>query len=208
MKQAIHIMIFFRVILPFALAAALTACAQPAPPKDRFYRLETAPVAAHFTAPKLGIIEVSRLSTDGVLSERPLAYQDIDGALGRYRYDLWAEPPAALLQGALVEALRQAGIAITVITPETRVPPDWIVRGRLNRFEMVTATGKASAAMELAVVSARDGGLLLLKTYQSDIASAAGPEAEVVALTRASSDIIAAFVADLGQMTQTMKTVP
>lgn len=208
MKQAIRIMTLSRVLLPVILAAALAACAQPAPPKDRFYRLETAPLAADFTAPKLGIVEVSRLSTDGVLSERPLAYQDIDGALGRYRYDLWAEPPTALLQRALVDALRQAGIATTVITPETRVPPDWIVRGRLNRFEMVTATGKASAAMELAVVSARDGGLLLLKTYQADIASAAGPEAEVAALTRASSELIAAFVADLGRMTQNMKTTP
>ncbi|MBR9971285.1 ABC-type transport auxiliary lipoprotein family protein [Magnetospirillum sulfuroxidans] len=201
-------MILSRLLLSCAMAALVAACAQPAPPKDRFYRLETARQSALFSTPALGIVEVGHLSTDGVLSERPLAYQDADGALGRYRYDLWAEPPTALLQGALVEALRQSGIAATVITPETRVPPDWIVRGRLNRFEMTTAAGQANAAVELTVVSARDGSLLLLKSYQANISSAAGPQAEVAALTRASSDIIAAFLADLGRAAQTMKTSP
>lgn len=177
---------------------ALAACAQPAPPRDRFYRLETAPVTARF-APTLGVVEIGRLTTDGVLSERPLAYQDKDGTLGRYRYDLWAEPPTALWQNALVGAVRQAGVAATVVTPDTRVPPDWTVRGRLMRFEMLAAGGQAVAAVELAVVSARDGQLLLLKTYEVEIPSAPGPEAEAAALTRASSDILAAFVTDLGQ---------
>ncbi len=188
------------LLLTAALAATLAACAQPAPPKDRFYRLETPSVAARFAAPALGVIEVSRLTTDGVLSERPLAYQDADGSLGRYRYDLWAEPPTALLQNALVDSLRQSGIAATVITPETRVPPDWMVRGRLNRFEMLAGAGKVVASLELAVVSSRDGALLLLKTYQAEVPSAAGPEAEAAALTKASATIMTAFIADLGRV--------
>ncbi|AVM73085.1 ABC-type transport auxiliary lipoprotein family protein [Magnetospirillum gryphiswaldense] len=183
-----------------ALAVTLAACAQQAPPKDRFYRLETPPVAARFAAPSLGVIEVSRPTTDGVLSERPLAYQDGDGTLGRYRYDLWAEPPTALLQNALVDSLRLSGISHTVITPETRVPPDWMIRGRLNRFEMLAGAGKVVANVELAVVSSRDGSLLLLKTYQVEVPSAAGPEAEAAALTQASGDIITAFIADLGRV--------
>lgn len=196
------------LVITAALAAALAACAQQAPPKDRFYRLDAAPVAARSPQPRLGVVEVSRLTTDGVLSERPLAYQDGDGALGRYRYDLWAEPPTALWQGALVDALRQSALAATVVTPDTRVPPDWIVRGRLTRFEMQAQAGKAVASLELAVVSARDGQLLLLKTYQREIAAATTPEAEVTALTRASSDILAAFVADLDQAARTLKTTP
>lgn len=187
------------LLLTAALAATLAACAQQAPPKDRFYRLEPPSAAARFAAPALGVVEVSRLTTDGVLSERPLAYQDADGSLGRYRYDLWAEPPTALLQNALVDSLRQSGVAHTVITPEIRVPPDWILRGRLNRFEMQAGTGKVVASLELAVVSSRDGGLLLLKTYQAEVPSAAGPEAEAAALTRASGDIITAFITDLAR---------
>lgn len=182
-----------------ALAVTLAACAQQAPPKDRFYRLETIAMAKAYSTPPLGVVEVSRLTTDGVLSERPLAYQEADGALGRYRYDLWAEPPTALWQGALVDALRQSGIAAIVVTPDTRVQPEWILRGRLNRFEMQAHAGKAMAALELAVVSARDGTLLLLKTYQVETAAAAGPEAEVDALTKASSDILTRFIADLAQ---------
>lgn len=180
-----------------AVTVTLAACAQPAPPRDRFYRLDPGAVAAVAATPRLGVIEVARLTTDGVLSERPLVYQDAEGALGRYRYDLWAEPPTALWQGALIEALRQSGLAATVVTPETRLVPDWTLRGRLTRFEMQTVTGKAVAALELALVSTRDGRLLLLKTYQVALPSAAGPEDEVAALTRASTTILAAFVADL-----------
>ncbi|MGE4280422.1 MAG: ABC-type transport auxiliary lipoprotein family protein [Magnetospirillum sp.] len=187
------------ILITAALAATLAACAQQAPPKDRFYRLDTAAVAPVSQDAPLGVVEVSRPSTDGVLSERPLAYQEADGALGRYRYDLWAEPPTALLQGALVETLRQSGIASTVITPDTRVQPDWMVRGHLNRFEMLAHADKVVAALELAVVSARDGKLLLLKTYQVESPAAAGPEAEVDALTKASSQIMSHFIADLAQ---------
>lgn len=187
------------MLITAALAATLAACAQQAPPKDRFYRLDPTPVARAFATPPLAVLEVGRLSTDGVLSERPLAYQEADGALGRYRYDLWAEPPTALWQGALVHALRQSGIAATVVTPDTRVQPDWILRGRLNRFEMHVHAGKAVAALELSVVSARDGTLLLLKTYQVETPAAAGPEAEVQSLTTATSQILNAFIADLAQ---------
>lgn len=188
------------LLLIVGIPLALAACAQQAPPKDRFYRLETPALAARFAAPALGVVEVSRFTTDGVLSERPLAYQDGDGSLGRYRYDLWAEPPTALLQNALVDSLRQSGISHTVITPETRVPPDWMVRGRLNRFEMRAGAGKAVASLELAVVSSRDGSLLLLKTYQAEVPSAAGPEAEAAALSQASGDIITAFITDLARV--------
>jgi hypothetical protein len=65
---------------------------------------------------------------------------------------------------------------------------------------MLAGVGKVVANLELAVVSSRDGALLLLKTYQAEVPSAAGPEAEAAALTQASGDIITAFIADLGRV--------
>lgn len=185
-----------------ALALLLAACAQPAPPRDRFYRLEAAPALSPLPRPLLaGTLEVSRPVTDGVLSERALAFQEAGGALGRYRYDLWAEPPAALWQTALALTLRRAGIADAVTTPDLAVPPDWVVRARLLRFEMAVAAGSAVAIIDLAVVSARDGRLLLQRTYRAEEPCTAEPEAEVAALTRAGTRILADFATDMTRVT-------
>lgn len=182
------------------LLACLAACAQSAPPADNFYRLEVAEPAPRRGEPWLpGVLEVNRLDTDGVLSERALAYQDRDGSLARYRYDLWAEAPGSLLQGQLVEDLRARAAAGRVVTPDLRVPPDWALRGKLRRFELLPDLGKVAIRMELSVTSARDGSLVLLETYAAEEPSAADPRAAAAALARATADVFARFAADLAK---------
>lgn len=184
--------------LAFGLLALLAACAQPAPPADNFYRLEVAEPAARNGEPWLpGVLEVNRFDTDGVLAERALAYQDKDGSLARYRYDLWTEAPGTLLQDQLVEDLRARGAAHQVVTPDLRVPPDWALRGKLRRFELLPDQGKVAMRLQLSVVSARDGSVVLLDTYGAEVATAAEPKAAAVALARAAADIFDRFAADL-----------
>lgn len=187
--------------LAVLLAAVLSACASPAPPKDNFYRLDAvASVQALDKAVLPGVLEVNRLDVDGALSERGLAYQDKDGALARYSYDLWSDAPATALQLALAETLRQAHAADTVVTPDLRVPPDWTLRGRLFRFEYLPDQGRVAVKLQLAVVSARDGALVLLDTYGAERAvQGAGPEAAVAALNRATAELFSRFVADLAK---------
>lgn len=183
------------------LAAALSACASPAPPRDNFYRLEAVPaVAAADKAVLPGVVEVNRIDVDGVLSERGLAYQARDGALARYAYDLWSDAPATALQLALAETLRAAHVADQVVTPDLRVPPDWMVRGRLSRFEYLPGNGIVAVKLQLAVVSARDGTLVLMHSYGAEPAvQGSGPEAAVTALNHATADIFSRFVADLAK---------
>lgn len=184
-----------------AALATLSACASPAPPKDNFYRLNAVPrVAALDKAVLPGVLEVNRLDVDGVLSERGLAYQAKDGALARYGYDLWSDAPATALQLTLAETLRHAHAADQVVTPDLRVPPDWAVRGRLSRFEYLPDQGKVAMTLQLAVVSARDGALVLLDTYSAEPSvAAAGPEGAVAALNHATAHILSRFVADLAK---------
>ena len=182
-----------------AAVVLVSACASPAPPRDNFYRLDAAPQVRVLDKPLLpGVVEVNRLDVDGALSERGLAYQEKDGALARYSYDLWSDAPATALQLALAESLRRARVAEQVVTPDLRVPPDWMVRGRLLRFEYIPNANKVSAKLQLAVVSARDGALVLLDTYAAEPAvQGSGPEAAVAAFNRATADILSRFVSDL-----------
>ena len=190
---------------PILLAAVLglAACSSPPPPRDNHYRLEAVPAGTALARPVFaGVMEVNRLDVDGMLSERGLVYQDADGTLARWRYDLWSDPPATALQMELAEALRAANMAEQVVTPDLRVPPDWMVRGRLFRFEALPAQGKVAIKLQLAAVSARDGTLVLLKTYASEPAmNGKGPEAAVTALNRGVSELLSRFVSDLSQMT-------
>ncbi|MBC7908287.1 MAG: membrane integrity-associated transporter subunit PqiC [Rhodospirillaceae bacterium] len=185
----------------FLAALALTACAQPAPPRDNFYRLTIATPVQPFPKPVLpGVLEVNRLDTDGALSERGLAYQEADGALARYAYDLWSDAPATAIQQNLAEYLRAAHAADEVVTPDLRVPPDWALRGRLSRFEYLPAQSKVAVKLQLSVVSARDGTLVLLRSYAADTpVQGAGPEAAVAAFNRAMSETLSRFAADLAQ---------
>ncbi len=181
--------------------AALAACAQPAPPRDNFYRLQVAAPAHPLDKPVLpGVLEVNRPDLDGALAERALVYQDKDGALARYAYDLWSDAPATVIQQSLSEYLHAANAAGQVVTPDLRVPPDWALRGRLSRFEYLPATGKVQMRLQLSVISARDGALVLMQTYAAEPAvQGQGPEAAVAALGRATSDILARFMADLAK---------
>ncbi len=187
-------------IVAAAVVALLAACAQPAPPGDNFYRLEIAEPAQRQGAPWLpGVLEINRLDTDGVLAERALAYQDKDGSLARYRYDLWAESPGGLILDQLVETLRAANAATQVVTPDLRVPPDWALRGKLKRFELLPAANKVVVRLQLSVVSAKDGALVLLETYAAEAPSAADPKSAAIALARATADIFDRFTADLAK---------
>lgn len=189
-----------KLLLALTASALLTACAQPAPPADNFYRLEVAQPASRSGAPWLpGVLEVNRLDTDGVLAERALAYQDSDGSLARYRYDLWAETPGTLVQDQLTDYLRRQKAADNVVTPDLRVPPDWSLRGKLKRFELLPEQGKVVARLQFSVISAKDGSLVLLETYGAEMPSAADPKSATAALARAIADILTRFAADLAK---------
>lgn len=192
-----------RVMLPSVAAILLlAACAGPPEPRDTFYRLQAALPSAHFARPPLpGVMEVERVETEGVLSERAIAYQSGPGALQRYAFELWADPPGMMLQDALVRALRAADVATTIVTPDLRVAPRWIVRARLLRFEQVPAAGRAAVSLRVAVLGADDHSLLLQRDYAAEAPTdGTTPAAAAAAIGTAAADVLARLVADLGRL--------
>ncbi|MGE5545851.1 MAG: ABC-type transport auxiliary lipoprotein family protein [Solirubrobacterales bacterium] len=187
--------------LTAAMLLALSACASPPAPKDTFHRLEVAAPAARFQVPPLpGTLEVDRVESDGVLAERAIAYQEPGQGVQRYRYDFWSEAPGLMMQDRLAGYLRAANAAERVVTPDLRVPSDWMLRGKLRRFEQIAGAGKVAVEMQLAVVSARDGTLVMLKTYAAEIAARSDtPRDAAEAIGRGVSDILDRFVADLAR---------
>lgn len=195
-------MTFIRLILSFGLVALLTACAAPPVPRDTFYRLEVGEPAQRFAQPVIpGVVEVGRLDSDGILSERAIAYQEAPGlGIQRYRYDFWSEPPGQLVQDSLARFLERANAAERVVGPELRVPPDYVVRGRVRRFEHLIHADRVAVELQLGLVSARNGALVLMNTYATEATlPVPGAAGAAQATNMAVSEIMGRFLADLAQ---------
>jgi len=185
-----------------ALLLGLAACAGSPPPPDAFHRLVVPPPAAR-TTPRLdGVLEVERLAAADVLRSRPLVVMEAGtGVLRHARYHLWVDGPPVLLQDALVDYLRAAGLAERVVTPELRDEPRWLVEGRIHRFERVAGAGGAAAVRLELVLRERDAGPPRVhEVYRVTRAAADDSAAAAIeALGLAVGEVFAAFVSDVDQ---------
>lgn len=183
-------------------AALLAACSQPPVPQDHYYRLQVASPPAVLAAPRLpGVLEVARFSAEGLMAGRPIVFSEAaaPAEVNAYHYHFWLEPPGVMLRDQLITYLRAAGVAKTVVTPELRLEPDFVLTAKIKRIEQVRgASPKVVIALDVAVNSQKDDRLVMLKTYEVEKATADnGIAAAVEALGGVLTTIYARLVADL-----------
>ena len=188
-----------------AMAAMVGACAQPPLPEDHFYRLAVATSPKPLARPPLaGVLEVGRFIADGLTAGRPIVYSQSGQphALSEYHYHFWVEAPTVLLRDQLVGQLRAAKVARSVVTPEMRVDPDYVLSGAIKRLERVVgATPKVVVELELAVRRTEGDSLAFLQVYRVDEAVATDSvAAAVAAINKALGAIYAKFTADLARL--------
>ncbi len=189
-----------------AVGAVLVACAAGPAPRDHFYRLEAGAPHEVLEAPLFaGTLEVRRLRTDALTDGSRLLYRThSDSAeVRRYPYHHWLDSPTAMVQEEMAAYLRAAGAAALVVTPETRVRPDYVVSGRIVRFERVLGESPPGVVVELELHVTRqtDRALLLLTTYREE-RQADGPDIarSALAMSRALADIFDRFLADASSL--------
>ena len=189
-----------------ALAAGLLAggCATGPPPVEHFYRLAAPEAAASLAAPRFdGLLAVEPFRSDGLLRERALVYGAGAGSeLRQHAYHAWVAPPTDMLQEALVAFLRGSNVARTVVVPEMRLRPDYLVTGRLLRFERRLGEGGPGVVVELrlGLMDVRAGRALWTGTYREE-APARGDEIPhaVAAFDAAVGRLFGRFVEDLAR---------
>ena len=193
-----------RIYSPIVVVTVLllAACAQPTVTQDTFYRLRVAPPLATLEKPKLsGALEVPRFSADGLMAGRPIVFSEAADPLqvSAYHYHFWLEPPGVMLRDEMVGYLRAAGVAKSVVTPELRVDPDFMLIVKIKRVEQVRGPSpKVVVALEVALNARKEERLLLLKTYQVEKAAADNTVgAAVEALNGAVAAICAGIASDI-----------
>lgn len=196
-------MIGFKLLLA-AVALTLGACAGGGGPvpQSTFYRVQAAAPTAPAAVPVLpGILEVDRFHIEGLTAGRAMVYSDSakPNELHEYHYHLWTEPPATMLRDELVSFLRKTNAARQVVTPEVRVSPDYMVRGRVLKLERVVG-GDPGALVELEMSARKIRGddLMVLKTYRVKASPSGKEVGDVVdAFGQALGEVYGKFVADL-----------
>ena len=138
-------------------AALLAACSQPPVPQDHYYRLQVALPGTALASPRLpGVLEIPRFSAEGLMAGRPIVFSEATdpAEVNAYYYHFWLEPPGVMLRDQLVAYLRAAGVARTVVTPELRLEPDFVLTAKIKRIEQVRgASPKVVIALDVAVNS-------------------------------------------------------
>jgi len=195
-------------LLCVLLAAALIgACSAKPVLEDNFYRLtlgtpQVNPLAAQ-TLPagmQNGVIQVERFTADGLLGGRAIVFSDSVRAdvAQTYHYDFWLEPPTILLQSALTDTLRKAGVQ-KVVTPDLRIEPDYTITGKIRAFEQVRGNpGFVRVQIELALSERASGKLIMFKSYSAEPRTSGDGIREAVSRMSAGIDqIYSEFLKDL-----------
>lgn len=132
-------------------AMLAVACASSPPPPDRFYRMNV-PAPGGMQA-LTGTVVVEPFEAHGIYAGRELLYAR-GGAIEPYFYQHWAEPPAVMMQDALVQYLRAALPRARVLTPSMSASPDYRIRARLRALEQRVDDRRAALAVEFTLLDA------------------------------------------------------
>ncbi len=191
-------------IAPVAcLALGLAACSAPTVPDVTYYRLAEPAAAVWQRAPSFPVpVDVAVFGADGLYAEQALIYStDAGGTLRTYHYQLWADPPARLLQRRLIDVLRRAQAA-PLVTDRLPASADALrITGLIRRFDRARRADGFHAEIDLQLRVERSGRLLAEPVYHADmLAQGTDLEASVAAFGRALDDVYARFLADLAAL--------
>jgi ABC-type uncharacterized transport system auxiliary subunit len=191
--------------LSLMLALLVSGCGSVEPvPEDRFYRLGEAVADPQGTLVQLdGVLAVGSIDSAGVHRERAILYTEPDHPteLMRYHYHAWVDGPPRLIQDHLAAFLRRADVAPLVVLDDARTDWDYLVSGRLRRFERVLASDGGSEAvveLELRLKRAGDKRPLSVGDYSTAVAVEGKSVRQAAeAFSKALETVYRRFLADL-----------
>jgi ABC-type uncharacterized transport system auxiliary subunit len=134
-------------------ACVFMACSMP---RVHYYTLEVPHSSPGHSAESAFHITVQRFQADRVLRDDRILYRERPNELGFYEYNRWVGPPADLVTGYFTHRLKDSGVYARISSQKEGPRPDFILEGRIHRFEEVDR-GKevfASVALELELTDA------------------------------------------------------
>ncbi len=188
------------VVVPF-LVVGLVACAQPKVPDEHYYRLD-ADMPESLSSPLFsGVMMVEPFRGNGLTRERPLLYSSADTPLEvqQYNYHYWIDTPTLMVQDQVVDFARQVNIAETVVTPDMRLIPDYIMNGHIKRLDRVVGSNGSTSVLEIEfnLMDAHSDRPVLMKNYLVEEEAGDDMASTIEAFKRAFTKVFSDLKADL-----------
>jgi ABC-type uncharacterized transport system auxiliary subunit len=184
----------------FAALLLAVGCAGGPAPQDHFYRLEVPPPQR--TRMVLdGTLLVERPTTDALTRERALLHRDSESSVEvtPYKYHLWTDAPDQMVERAIIDYLREAGVAGEVASRRVDLNPRWVLDTRIARMEhMLSGPDRVVVEMDMRLSPATGSRPRLIKTYRVEQpVSGSDVEGAARAFGSAVGAILGQFVKDL-----------
>lgn len=185
------------------MVTGLLGCAATSPvPEDHFYRLQAPQPEQSLEAPRVPLLAVEALDSDGLHRQRALLYSEDPGqrSLKQYHYHFWRDAPPRLVQDYLTAWLRGTGLAGEVVEGYSGEPDVYRIQGRLWRFEQVTDGAQVRVVVHLELWVRGPGGRagLFREDYRvGEVVTGTGILATVTAFERALARVGGEFTLDL-----------
>ena len=116
--------------VPILLGMALAGCGAPRPVKYFVLDINPAPAVSNNAQFPVSLL-IGRLMSSQLYRDDRIVYGSGDVQLGTYDYSRWTEPPASLIQTALVASIRATGQYQSVSRVTSSVRGDYVLRGNL-----------------------------------------------------------------------------
>lgn len=195
------------LLLPALAALLLAACSGPAPlPDFRYYRL--APPTAVERLPEAVLeapLVLNAVQSDGVHGERPILYAtDADSLrISQYHYQLWNDPPPALVLRRALHLYGERGLAPLVTERLDPRIEAYRLSSRLFRFEVIRAGVNREVVVALQLRVDRDGQQMPVLERRMELRRPASGESLIDGtrvLSEALDQVLLDFASELEQV--------
>jgi len=170
-----------RFLLTFAvLSIVVSGCGHPKP--VRYYEISFPVVGPPKQEPLNATLLVRTFATSHLYREDRLVYGSGSEQMGTYMNERWSEPPAEMLQTALVREMRSTGRFRTVTALRSDSSGDFVLTGHLYDFKEMSGNGiSARLSFDVELRDLKAGKTVWTYTYNHDEPSNGKDVASVVA---------------------------
>ena len=154
--------------LVILLAVITASCG--APRAIKYYTLDTTPAPVTSTSAQFPVsLLVGRIMSSQLYRDDRIVYGSGQVQLGLYDYERWSEPPADLIQTALIASLRATGQYRSVTRVSSSVKGDYVLRGRLvSMYGVDLPTLSARFVLQLELYDPTNHAVVWSKAYDHD----------------------------------------
>ena len=180
---------------------AMYGCGTVPLPDYRYYRPKDINMPVALAHPVIdGVLQIEGFRADGMFGERPIAYSDESEPqkLLQYHYQLWTDPPGAILQRRFIDVLTAMNVAASVTARASVRAEPYKLSGtieRLERVKQLSGNWEVVVKLRIRVESPRGTLPILEHTYERKAAATGDSISESIELLGHAVDDIAESVA-------------